>query len=122
MFEKAARMKLRFDFKGLCSVEDLWDLSVQNLDSIYKKLNSELKQKKEESLLEQKNKEDETLELKIKIIKYIVETKLAEKKEAMEYKERIEKKKKIMSIIAEKQDEKLKNLPLDELEKTLAEL
>ena len=40
----------------------------------------------------------------------------------MEYKERIEKKKKIMSIIAEKQDEKLKNLPLDELEKTLAEL
>ena len=51
IFERATRMSLRFNFKGLISVEDLWDLSLQDLDSIYKILNSKLKQSSEESLL-----------------------------------------------------------------------
>lgn len=39
IFEFATRNKVRFSFKGLISVEDLWDLSLTNLDSIYKELN-----------------------------------------------------------------------------------
>ena len=31
MFEVATRNKFRFPFKGLISVEDLWELSVDNL-------------------------------------------------------------------------------------------
>ena len=51
IFEFAARNKMRFAFKGMLSVEDLWDLDVKNLDSIFQGLNSQLKQTKEEGLL-----------------------------------------------------------------------
>lgn len=51
MFEIATRTKMRFPFKGMISVEDLWDLSVQNLDKVFKTLNSQRKEAQEESLL-----------------------------------------------------------------------
>ena len=54
IFEVATREKFRFNFKGLISVEDLWVLSVENLDFIFKGLNKELKQVNEESLLNTK--------------------------------------------------------------------
>lgn len=41
MFEVAVRNKFRFPFKGVISVEDLWDLSVQQLDGIFKTLKSQ---------------------------------------------------------------------------------
>lgn len=48
-------------FKGMISSEDLWDLSVENLDNVFKTLNSEMKKTKEESLLSTKSKDDELL-------------------------------------------------------------
>lgn len=122
MFEKATRMKLRFDFKGQCSVEDLWDLSLQNLDTIYKKLNNELKQQSESSLLNQKTKAHETLELKINIVTYIVNVKLEEKRKKDEEAKNKEKKEKILKIIEEKQDESLKNMDIEELNRLAKQL
>lgn len=121
MFEIAARNKFRFPFKGMISTEDLWDLSVENLDNVFKTLNSEMKKTKEESLLSTKSKDDEVLELKIEIVKYIVEVKQKEK-DAREKKflDR-ERNQKIMSIIAAKQDEQLHNMSVEELQKLLVE-
>ena len=78
MFEIALRTKARFPFKGQVSTEDLWDLSVRDLDTIFKALNSQKKRVSEESLLSVTTSEDEELELKIEIIKHIVSVKLAE--------------------------------------------
>ena len=113
---------MRFPYKGLATVEDLWDLPVTELDKIYKSLNAKEKQAQEESLLEIKTSEDEELTAQIEIIKYIVSVKLEEKKAAEMAKERKEQKQKIMSILASKQDEALQGKSIEELEKMLDEL
>lgn len=115
MFEVAVRNKFRFPFKGVISVEDLWDLSVQQLDGIFKTLKSQEKKAQEESLLDTRTPEDEILTAKIEIIKYIVNTKLEEAKQAERAKEAHDQKQKILGILAEKQDEDLRNKTPEEL-------
>ena len=122
IFEYATRNKVRFSFRGLISVEDLWDLSLTNLDSIYKELNKQSKQSEEESLLNIKTKEDELLNVQIEIVKHIVSVKLAEKEAREKASAKKAQKQKIMSIMAAKQDEALQNSSIDELQKMLDEL
>lgn len=122
IFEFASRNKVRFPFKGMISVEDLWDLSLTNLDSIYKTLNKQVKQSEEESLLSTKASVDTELEVQIAIVKHIVSVKLAEKEAAEKATVKKAQKQKIMSIIATKQDEALQNSSIDDLKKMLDEL
>jgi uncharacterized membrane protein len=122
MFEFALKNKVRFPYKGLVSVEDLFDLSVRDLDGIFKTLNAQVKKSQEESLLATKTKEDETLAIQIEIVKHIVKTKLDEAETAKQSKELKEKKQKIMEMIAAKQDESLRNASVEELQAMLANL
>ena len=122
IFEFATRNKVRFPFKGMISVEDLWDLSLTNLDSIYKTLNKQVKQSEEESLLSTKASVDTELEVQIAIVKHIVSVKLAEKEAAEKASAKKAQKQKIMSIIATKENEALQNSSIDDLKKMLDEL
>ena len=122
LFINATRNKVRFPFKGMISVEDLWDLSLTNLDSIYKTLNKQVKQSEEESLLTTKPNVDTELEVQIAIVKHIVSVKLAEKEAAEKASAKKTQKQKIMSIIATKENEALQNSSIDDLKKMLDEL
>lgn len=122
LFIFATRNKVRFPFKGMISVEDLWDLSLTNLDSIYKTLNKQVKQSEEESLLNTKASVDTELEVQIAIVKHIVSVKLAEKEVAEKASAKKAQKQKIMSIIATKENEALQNSSIDDLKKMLDEL
>jgi hypothetical protein len=122
MFEYAVRNKLRFPYKGMISVEDLWDLNVRELDTIFKTLNAQVKKSQEESLLETKSKEDETLAVQIDIVKHIVRIKQDEEAARLFAKERKEKQQKLMELINKKQDEDLNNKSIEELQAMLAEL
>lgn len=122
MFEYAVRNKLRFPFKGNISVEDLWDLSLTNLDSVYKTLNKQRKVNEEESLLETKSKADVTLEIQIEIIKYIVGVKKQEAANKILAKEKKEKQQKILGIMAKREEAALENASDEDLLKMLAEL
>lgn len=119
IFEYAVRNKVRFPFKGMISVEDLFDLSLTNLDSIYKTLNKQVKQSEEESLLSTKASVDTELEVQIAIVKHIVAVKLEEQESREKAAARKAQKQKIMSIMAAKQDENLRNSSIDELQKML---
>lgn len=122
MFEIAARNKFRFPFRGIVSTEDLFDLSVENLDSIFKNLNSQVKQANEESLLVVRTQEDDTLSTMIEIIKHIVKVKLEEEAARLQARERRLKKQKIMEIVESKQDADLQTKSIDELQSMLDEL
>lgn len=122
MFEQATRTKMRFPFKGNATVEDLWDLSVENLDSIFKQLNAQRKQTSEESLLNKKTVEDDALIAKIDIIKYIVSVKQNEENDRVLAKENKDKKDKILARIAELNDVEFQGRTKEDLLKELAEL
>lgn len=122
MFEFALRNKVRFPYKGMITVEDLYDLSVRDLDTIFKTLNAQAKRSQEESLLATKTKEDETLSVQIEIVKHVVATKLADAEAAKHNKEVSAQKQKIMEIMAAKKDAALQNMSLEELQAMLENL
>lgn len=122
IFETATRNKYRFPYRGQISVEDMWDLSVTELDKIFKTLNKQAKTAQEESLLETKTKEDETIENQIAIVRHIVSVKQKEANDRLKEKERKAQKQRIMEIMADKEDEDLKSKSTEELRKMLEEL
>lgn len=121
-FEFIIRNKIRFPYKGLISVEDLYDLSIKDLDSIFKTLNAQVKKSQEESLLATKTKEDETLLAQIEIVKYVFNTKIAEAEAVEQSRERKEKRQRLLELIATKEDESLKGKSVDELKAMLEDL
>ena len=77
MFEMASQFKFRYPYKGLITTEDLWDLTLTQLDTVYKALSKEMHVilQDGDSLLYTKspdlfNKEQE-LTAKIELVKYI---------------------------------------------------
>ena len=122
LFEIATRNNYQFPFRGMINVIDLWDLSLTNLDSVFKTLNAEIKRSEEESLLNTKSTEDEEISNKIDIVKYIVSVKLAEKKAREDDKKNAEMRQRLLEIKAKREDAALENLSDEELDKALAEL
>jgi hypothetical protein len=122
LFEIATRNRYRFTYKGVMTVEDLWDLSVDALDAIFKTLNRQKKTADEYSLLAVKSAEDIELANKIELVKYIVSIKLAEADERVNAAEKKAQRDKILAIMAKKQDAALEGMDMKQLEAELAKL
>jgi hypothetical protein len=125
MWIEALSKKLRFEYKGLISIEDLFDLSLNELDEIYRKLKKELdeyKQYSEDSLLNKDEKKDETseeLQLKIDVVTAVFNH-LKKQQEELQRKIALQNQRdKILGIIADKQDEELSNKSISELKELL---
>lgn len=122
IFEYATRNKFRYPYKGVLTTEDLWDLDVTDLNEIFKSLRAEEKRSEEESLLAKPSKKDVILATKIAVVKHIVNVKLGDAKRASEEKERADRKQKLMSILANKQDEELMNKSAEEIQQMIDEM
>lgn len=122
IFEKATREKTRFNYKGSISVEELWDLSLTALDSIYGNLEVELEKLPKKSLLEISSNQREKIEFKQEIIKHIVDTKRIESAALASAKENAAKKQMLLSILETKQNEKFQNMSVEELTKLIDSL
>lgn len=92
------------------------------MDGIFKNLKSQEKAVQEESLLETRTPEDEVLKTKIEIIRHIVSVKLEEANQAERAKEIHDQRQKILGVLADKQDEDLRNKTPDELRAMLEQL
>ena len=119
IFEVAVKKKLRFPYKGSITVEDLYDLSVQELDKIFKALRQKQKASEEESLLTTKSDEDSLLDVQIGLVKHIVEEKQQAAEAAKKAAETRAQNQRIKEIIASKKDAALQNMSIEELEKLI---
>lgn len=130
IFVIATRNKYRYNFKGLITTEDLWDLSLANLKVIYTGVKEELSIVKgdddnlfADTALDKKTAAKiEELENQLEILKYIVTTKKEEDALSKKAAENAALKKKLTAILADKQEDALKNLSEEELLKKIAEL
>ena len=122
LFINATRNNYQFPFRGMINVIDLWDLSLTNLDSVFKTLNAEAKKSEEESLLNTKSKKDEEISNKIDVVKYIVNVKLEEKRAREDARKNAEMRQRLLEIKAKRQDAALENMSDEDLDKMLAEL
>ena len=118
LFKVAAKEGYRFQFKGNISVEDLFNLSTTELNTIYKTLNSELGENVED-LLGGESSVDKELKNKMEIVKEIFNDKVREQKEKEEALIERQRKERIKEIIAQKKDDDLSSKSIEELEAML---
>ena len=122
IFTNASRKKYRFNYKGVITTEDLWDLSLKDLDSIYKSLRKQEKMEdEEESLLTTKTAADTELSEKIAIVKFIVQTKQEETAAAMNAKVKADRRQEILAVIDRKKKAALDEMSIEDLAKMLEE-
>jgi len=130
MFEKAVRLKLRFDTPlGSLPVEDVWDLPLlpgrgKNggrkggkacLDDLAKVLHKELQSDDSESFVLKRKRTNDELQLRFDIVKHVIDVRLEEKERAENVAKAKEKKQQILAIISDKETEDLKGKSLEDL-------
>lgn len=113
---EALKNKFRFEYKGLISLEDLFDLNIKDLDAIYRNLKKEENDLQGDSLLvSEENPKVHEVNVKIKIVKEIFDMKQAEIARAEKALANKAQKDKILAIIEDKENQELSEKSIDEL-------
>lgn len=108
--------KFRFEFKGFISAEDLFDLTLADLDTIYKSLKKEELDLQGDSLLDNdENPKVREVEVKIEVVKAIFDMKKADIARAERALANKAQKDKILAIIEDKENQELSEKSIDEL-------
>lgn len=127
MYKIASRKKLRIQTnRGMLSVEQLWDLSKDEIGELAKAIRKRINDQKgvtgdsELDFLKPSAQTEETIdELTFRILKDIYTTKQAEEDKDHRRAAARENNRKILELIAKKQDQDLENKSIEELEKML---
>jgi hypothetical protein len=129
MFEKASRLKLRFETpKGAISVEDLWDIPLTgaiskiNLDDIARGLHKRTKSDETISFVEPSTAVSPEDRLAFEVVKHVITVRLAENVALAQARANKEKKQALLGILTQKQNEQLSALSIDELQKQIEAL
>ncbi len=124
LFETAVREKIRFTTnRGVLSVEELWDLSLNSLDTLAKGINKQVKAEEEESFIPSaKKRKNSTPTLQLEILKHIIAVKVEEADVAKTRAEKAAKRAHLKTLMAEQVNKELSAKSVDDLQKMLAEL
>ncbi len=117
MFEKATRLKLRFETtRWTISVEDLWDLSLTDLDAVAISLHKLLRQADGTvSFVTPVAPSNDVLQLKFDIVKHVLDLRVKERDEAKMANERANKKQQLLEILSRKENAALEGKSSEEL-------
>ena len=124
IFETATRKKLRFPSdRGDLSTEQLWDLTLPDLDAIARDVNKALKGVTEESFLDTSPHPDKPrFTLQLNILKHVIDVKQTEAQAMLDRAKRAEKRRKLTEALEVKDDQAIQKKSRAALEKELAEL
>lgn len=125
IFEIASRRKFRFSFtKGEITTEQLWDLSLTDLDAVAKLVNANLKAITEDSFVKVTNNSasQRLLETKLDVLKHIIAVKLDELDQRQAASTRAAKRSTLLEALAAREAQELSQASKDDLLKQLAEL
>lgn len=123
MYKKALRAKLRFSTtKGKLTTEDLFDLSLADLNNLAIVLDKKLSETPRKSFISDIAPDTQEDELRFDIVKDVINLKLAERNAAQNAKAKAAEKAQLMEILHRKKNEALENLSVAEIEAKLAEL
>ena len=113
-------MKLRFKSNhGLINSEDLWDLSLENLDVLAQSLEAEVKTSKKKSFITKRSKADATAKLRFALVKHVIDVKLDEREAAANAAETKAYNQKILEKIEAVEDRELDEMSAKDLRKLL---
>ena len=124
IFERAARAKLRFaTTRGQLSTEQLFDLTLAELNSVAKEVNRQLKSEGEESFLEEDtNPNQVVLTLRLDILKHIIATKQIARKAAETRAVRMTRKRQLEDALEARKVKALDEMSEDDLLAALEDL
>ena len=119
-FKLASKLKLRIQTsKGLLSPEQLWDLSIDDLDALAVSLDNQHKDSGKKSFIGKSSEKDKTVKLRFDIVLEVLNTKSEDAQVASEALEIKQHNEKIISLIVDKQDESLKKKSVKQLQEML---
>jgi hypothetical protein len=123
MYKKALRTKLRFSTtKGKLTTEDLFDLSLTDLNNLAISLDKKLSETPRKSFISDIAPDTQEDELRFNIVKDVITLKLAERNAAQNAKAKAAEKAQLLEILHRKKNEALENLSVAEIEAKLASL
>jgi hypothetical protein len=126
MFEKASRMKLRFETaKGMLTVEDLWDIPLLSanglsLDNIAIKLDRQLKDTMNVSFVKKEQTSNSIDQLRFDIVRHIIAVRLDEQEKAKSAAELRERVQRLLQLLDRKRTEADEKMSEDEIKELLA--
>ena len=116
MYKEALQKKLRFKTnKGMITTEDLFDLSLQNLNTLAIMLDKKISEAPKKSFIEELPAEENDYELRFSIVKDVINIKLKARKDNINRAQIDARNKRIAELIAKKEDEALENKSIEEL-------
>jgi hypothetical protein len=116
MYKEAIKSNFRFaTTRGELTTEQLWGLSMSQLDELVVSLSEELEKTGKKSYLNSETPKNILIKKKFDIALDILQTKIDEDNQRSEALERKKFNEKIDELILKKQETELENLPLEEL-------
>ena len=121
IFETASRLKLRFDISGQISVEQLWDAKMPALVDYEQQLTEVVDGygKSTRRTRAARTVAQEMNELRLEIVTYVLDIRERELEEAKNAASVKEHNQKILELIAQKQNQQLADMSIEDLQKMM---